>query len=246
MLGRPIQGWLELESTNSKAQAWAAEGAPHGAVVLTEYQTHGRGQSGRIWQAAAGQNLLFSVILRPQMAPSKLGLLTLAGSLAVAEALSPGVAPLNVQVKWPNDVLIGGLKCCGILSESSIGPDLLVIVGIGLNVNQSVFPSDIADRATSVLVATGRTMDRATIMADILRRYEQQLALIDTQPSILIQRCTDRLFRIGQLCRVRSGHDQVVHGRIAGLSGKGGLRLVTGHKTTTLYMGELSQDVADA
>ena len=246
MLGRPIQDWHELDSTNSKAQAWAAEGAPHGAVVLTEYQTHGRGQSGRVWQAAAGQNLLFSVILKPQLAPSKLSLLTLAGSLAVAEALSPIVAPLKVQVKWPNDVMIEGLKCCGILSESSIGPDILVIVGIGLNVNQSVFPSDITDRATSVLLATGRMTDRAAIMADILQRYEQHLALVEAQPSVLIQRCTDRLYRIGQLCRVRSGHDQVVHGRIAGLSGKGGLRLVTGHETTTLYMGELSQDVADA
>ena len=229
-----------MDSTNTRAQAWAAEGAPNGSVVLAEYQTNGRGQPGRRWQSAAGQNLLFSVILRPTHGPSSFGLVTLAGSLAVAETLAPIVAPLSVTIKWPNDVMIEGRKCCGILSESVIGPEQLVVVGFGLNVNQLVFPEEIAERATSVMLATGRPADRVAVMAGILQRFERYLELVATRPVPLIECCNRRLYRVGQHCRVRSGQHQSHQGRILGLSATGALKLDTGQKVITLCMGEIA------
>ncbi|MDE2957638.1 MAG: biotin--[acetyl-CoA-carboxylase] ligase [Bacteroidota bacterium] len=239
-LGWPIEGWAELDSTNTRAQAWAADGAPHGAVVLAEFQKKGRGQPGHRWLAAAGQNLLFSVILRPALDPSSFGLVTLAGSLAVAETLAPMVAPLSVTIKWPNDVMIEDQKCCGILSESAVGPGTLVVVGIGLNVNQSVFPEEIARRATSVLLVTGRPANRAGIMVGILTRFAAYLEMTATQPATLIEHCTSRLYRIGQDCHVRQGPDQFLRGRILGLSATGALRLDTHQKVMTVHTGNLS------
>lgn len=226
--------------------AWAADGAPDGAVVLAEYQTRGKGRHGRVWQAAAGQNLLFSVILRPALAPAKYGLLTLAGSLAVREAVAPLVAPARVQIKWPNDILIEGQKCCGILSESAIGPGAAVVIGIGLNVNQSVFSPDIAERATSMRLATGRTIDRASLMADVLRQLERMLSLLHDRESSLRERYVDNLHGRGEVFSVYIRPETEIKGRIVGISPAGALRINDGQKIFTLHEGELIRHVADS
>lgn len=244
-IGQPIRGWQAIDSTNRMGMAWAAEGAPNGAVVLAEYQTRGKGRHGRAWQAAAGQNLLFSVILRPVLTPARYGLLTLAGSLAVKEAIAPLVAPSRVQIKWPNDILIEGQKCCGILSESAIGPGAAVVIGIGLNVNQSVFPPDIADRATSVLLATGRRVDRASLMADVLRQLDRMLSLLNGSESALRDRYVDSLLGRGEVFSVYLRANTQISGRIVGITATGALRIDDGQNLFTVHEGELIRHVAD-
>jgi BirA family biotin operon repressor/biotin-[acetyl-CoA-carboxylase] ligase len=142
---------------------------PHGAVAVAEHQTAGRGRSGRVWQDATGQALLFSVLLRPE--PGKpLQQLSLVAGLAVAAAVSreAGVA---AAVKWPNDVLVEGRKVAGILLEAS---GTTVICGIGVNVNQAEgdLPARTRLPATSLRIAAGRPLDRGQLLATLLHELE--------------------------------------------------------------------------
>src|SRR5690606_1606672 len=135
-LGRAFRSLASTTSTNTEAARWAAAGAPEGSVVLADYQTAGRGRLGRVWEAAAGQNLLFSLVLHPPLARDRLGLITLTAALAIADVLAEMVQPLRVGIKWPNDILVEERKCCGMLLESAMTvPSTnrpVVILGIGL------------------------------------------------------------------------------------------------------------------
>jgi BirA family biotin operon repressor/biotin-[acetyl-CoA-carboxylase] ligase len=142
---------------------------PHGAVAVAEHQTAGRGRSGRVWQDATGQALLFSVLLRPE--PGKpLQQLSLVAGLAVAAAVSRE-AGVEAAVKWPNDVLVEGRKVAGILLEAS---GTTVICGIGVNVNQAEgdLPSRTRLPATSLRMAAGRPLDRGQLLATLLNELE--------------------------------------------------------------------------
>ncbi len=143
---------LEIcESTNDEAARWARDGAAHGSVVVANAQTRGRGRLGRTWQSPPGDNLYFSIVLRPSLPPKDAAPITLAAGVAVAEALASfGITP---ELKWPNDVLVGGKKISGILSEMSTRGMKLehVIVGVGLNVKSH--PNDLlATSMRAVLV----------------------------------------------------------------------------------------------
>ena len=177
--GRTLRYHESVGSTNTVAAAWAKAGAAEGSVVLAEYQTQGRGRLGRTWQAAAGLNLMFSVVLRPTLPPDHLGLISLAAGVALAEAIREQVPSLNPQIKWPNDVLISNRKCCGLLLEAShTSPsNPTVILGIGLNVNQIVFPSALAHTATSLCQECGHEVPRAALLATSLNHLEPNVCL---------------------------------------------------------------------
>ena len=148
-----------VDSTQTVAFALAADGAADRTVVVAQAQTAGRGRRGRLWLDEPGASLLTSIILRPRLQPARLPTLSLAAGVAVVEALER-VTGLKPRLKWPNDVLVDGRKLAGILLESRIGPSPLVVLGIGVNLAQRVFPADLAERATSVRLATGRRVDR--------------------------------------------------------------------------------------
>ncbi len=148
MIGSERRVWAECGSTNDEAAAWARAGAPHGAVVIADAQTRGRGRLGRVWHSPPGAALYFSAILRPPLPPMKVPPLTLAAGVAVAETVARfDVAP---TLKWPNDVLIEGKKLAGILTESATQGARLehVIVGIGVNLRVEEFPAGL--NATSL------------------------------------------------------------------------------------------------
>ncbi|MDX1531042.1 MAG: biotin--[acetyl-CoA-carboxylase] ligase, partial [Rhodothermales bacterium] len=172
--GRPARGFRSLPSTNAEALTWAADGAAEGALVVAEAQTAGRGRLGRTWEAAPGRNLLVSLVLRPALPPERLGLVPLAAGLAVAEAVEAAVPPLCPRLKWPNDLLLGGRKACGVLLEGRTGgrAPSAVALGIGLNVNQTAFPDALAERATSLHLEAGRPVERAALLAALLERLE--------------------------------------------------------------------------
>jgi BirA family biotin operon repressor/biotin-[acetyl-CoA-carboxylase] ligase len=180
----PVQRLGSVDSTQTAAARAAAAGAPHGAVFVAEAQTAGRGRHGHAWASPPGANLYLSLILRPPGTVAGLLPLTLAAALAVADAVAEATG-LRPDIRWPNDLLLEGKKCAGILIETgsdaagAIGAGAAVL-GLGVNVNQAAFPPDLAPIATSLRLALGRECDREGLLAAILRqlyrRYHQWAA----------------------------------------------------------------------
>lgn len=169
VLGRPLDYRAVTGSTNDDAMAAARAGAPHGATFVADEQTAGRGRRGHRWSAAPGENLTFSVLLRPRLELERLSALTLAVGLAVRDAVARRVrAP--VQVKWPNDVFVGGRKIAGILVESQLTAGRLsaVVVGVGFNVGMRELPEEIRESATSLALLDAAELDREALLVDLL------------------------------------------------------------------------------
>jgi len=170
---RPAVSLGEVDSTQTEARRLADAGAPEGTVVRAEHQTRGRGRLGRDWVDEPGSALLISIVLRPAVEVSRLPQLSLVAGIAVAGALEE-TSRLPVAVEWPNDLLIRGLKVGGILAESSIGADrvAVVILGIGININQTRFAGDLEGRATSLAREGARPFDRECLLTAVLERLE--------------------------------------------------------------------------
>lgn len=169
LAGRFGKSYRYAESTTS-TQRMLRPGDPEGSVAVADEQTAGRGRLGRSWHAPAGTALLFSTLLVPAVDPSRLPELSLVAGAAVAEAITE-VSGLQPEIKFPNDVLIGGRKVAGILAESSEGR---VVLGIGVNTNQdeAELPPDTQTEPTSLRLQLGRPVDRAELLVAILARLE--------------------------------------------------------------------------
>jgi BirA family biotin operon repressor/biotin-[acetyl-CoA-carboxylase] ligase len=165
-----------VDSTNRVALELAHDGAPEGTLVLADRQTAGRGRLQRSWQSPPGCNLYLSIIFRPAIPPHDASQITLLAGLAVAEAIS-AVCPERVGIKWPNDLLIGGRKVCGILAEARMAKEVIdsVIVGVGLNVNMKKLDFDPAHRetATSLREETGWDHSREDLLSLLCERFER-------------------------------------------------------------------------
>ncbi len=174
-LGQVLHWYEELGSTSDRAKELADEGAEHGAVVIAEAQTAGRGRRGRSWASPARRNLYFSVILRPELPPARAPELTLVASIALCDALRR--AGVNAGIKWPNDLLASGKKIAGILTELTAEPDRVhwVVLGAGINVNARAedFPEELRGEATSVLLERGQPAPRALFAAACFTALEE-------------------------------------------------------------------------
>ena len=168
-----------VDSTNNEAKRWAQQGAPHGSLFVADEQTGGKGRLGRVWKSPAGTGLWFSVLLRPKAVPEQVTGLTLTAGLSVAKAIQK-LTGCKAQIKWPNDVVIGSQKVCGILTEMAAEMESVeyVIPGIGVNVNTESFPEEIAFKATSLYLSTGKKWSRAELLGAILQEME---CLLDRQ-----------------------------------------------------------------
>jgi BirA family transcriptional regulator, biotin operon repressor / biotin---[acetyl-CoA-carboxylase] ligase len=169
-----LHHFFKIGSTNTAAMIAAAEGAPEGSVFLAEEQTAGRGRGANVWQSPRSTGIYCSVILRPVLPPADMLVLSLATGLAVQAAIRQVDARVNVDLKWPNDVLIDGKKVCGILTEMNAEATRVryVVAGIGINVNQASFPEDLA--ATSLRLATGSEWSRVELVAALLKSLERE------------------------------------------------------------------------
>lgn len=249
--GHALRYFSTVGSTNTHAAMWAEAGAAEGSTVIADYQQRGRGRLGRPWQAAAGQNLLFSIVLRPRIDSALLGVLTLAGSLAVADAIDNVIAPLRTAIKWPNDILLRGRKCCGMLLESvlSQGAPRAVVLGIGLNVNQTAFPQELEQRATSLLLETGRPIPRAPLVADVLARLEAYCAGLHANRAAICNAYARRMYGLGQ--RLHVSGPKPVTGTVLGVTAAGALRLESHGRERIVFAGDTAfatasrQHVAD-
>lgn len=201
-LGYPTQYIIQTGSTNDLARKRAQDGAPEGLLILTEEQTAGRGRRGHIWQAPLGSSLLCSLLLRPTfLPPERAFLLTALASLAISEAVIQ-VTGLEVTIKWPNDLLLGGRKFCGILVDLEGQPGRLewAVLGWGLNVNVD-FGGDreLAEQATSLAVVLGRPLARLPLLWACLERLETRYeALRAGQAEDIWATWRERLSTLGQ------------------------------------------------
>ncbi len=171
-LGRQICYERETGSTNTLAKRLGEQDAENGTVVVAERQTAGRGRRGNTWVSPDG-NCYFSVLLRPELRTEQAASVTLVAALALAQAVREA-SGLDAGIKWPNDIVVDGRKLCGILTESSMEPEYInyIVVGIGINVNQEEFPEELQDKATSIFLASGVRQNRAKLLGGFLGRFE--------------------------------------------------------------------------
>jgi BirA family transcriptional regulator, biotin operon repressor / biotin---[acetyl-CoA-carboxylase] ligase len=239
--GNIVHSFETVDSTNTLARSFADEGANEGTLVISEKQTAGRGRLGRRWISRSGENLTFSLILKPRIPPDKIGLLPLAIAVGIAHGI---VASTNLPVrcKWPNDLLIGGRKFAGILMEGSINGDGLafVVVGIGINVNQTAFPEDLSSKATSLALTAGRPIDRISLFRNVLVSLEKDYdEFISTGFASVLPAWLELAPIVGT--RVAADHQGlVITGRVTGLSPEGGLQLQTDSGDHTLFAGDVT------
>ena len=172
-MGKKLYFYKEVGSTNDVIRQFALDGAEEGVLAITEMQNNGRGRRGKPWVGPAGTGIWMSLLLRPHIHPSEASVLTLIMGLAVQEAIQK-VAGISADIKWPNDVLIDNKKLVGILTEldCEINEVQSVTIGVGINVNTTVFPEEIADIATSLYLASGRTFSRKMLVHEILQIFE--------------------------------------------------------------------------
>jgi BirA family transcriptional regulator, biotin operon repressor / biotin---[acetyl-CoA-carboxylase] ligase len=226
-MGKKIISLPACESTNTVLAALAeTDRLEEGSVVITENQTHGRGQAGNRWLAEPGTNLTFSVLLKPEfLEPSHQFYLNMAVGLAVTDAIQ-AVSGLIAMVKWPNDVLIEDKKVCGILIENQIHGQKLsqTIVGIGLNVNQKNFEWP---QASSLSLSVGRYFNRAEVLEKLLEKLDSRyLALKAGDWPSLSRNYHERLYRRRAEHEFESG-GEIFSGSIEGVDEVGRLRIKT-------------------
>lgn len=171
--GEKIVYFDVTDSTNIQAKRLAEEGMPHGTLVIAERQKAGRGRRGRGWESPENDGIFMTLLLRPTFPPAKASMLTLVAAMAVAKAVRIQT-DLPAEIKWPNDIVINGKKICGILTELNTEIDTInyVVTGIGINVSNQKFESDISSTATSLLLESGCEIHRANLIEAVLEQYE--------------------------------------------------------------------------
>ena len=219
----PIRRLAEVDSTNRYALDAARAGEAAGLVVVADHQTAGRGRLGRTWEAPAGASLLVSVLLRPDLRPDAVHLLTMAAGLAMADAVE-AVAGFAPTLKWPNDLLAGSRKLAGMLTEAEVvdGAVRAVVVGIGVNVQWQEFPPEIAETATACNLVAGHDVSRDALLDAFVERYGARLVDLDAVP----EDYRARLGTLGQRVRIELA-DAAFEGDAVGVLDDGSLEVLT-------------------
>lgn len=242
----PITAHDEVTSTNDLALAAARQGAPHGACFLAESQTKGRGRrevggERRHWHSPAGQSVYLSVVLRTDLAAPEAAVVTLTTASRLRRLLAE-VSGVEVGVKWPNDLYIGGRKLAGILTEGVIvGTQLeAMVVGVGVNVNVTDVPQELEGIMTSLGLETGRAFDRLALA------HGMRQAIVDAAGDVVRGGLADALedlrahdVVVGRLVEV-THEGRARRGRAAGIDATGGLRVeIEGTGVVVVHAGEV-------
>lgn len=243
IFGRKIYSLTSVESTNALALKMAEEGTEEGTLVVAEEQTRGRGRMGRQWHSPPGVGIWSSLILRPRLLSHQAPCLTLMAGLAVARAIRSSTG-LPAALRWPNDVLIGGRKACGILTEMGTrqGQVEYCVVGLGLNVNQSQthFPPSLRLEATSIRTELGREVSRIEILQRILTEFERLYLRQQKEGFSPILEESKRLSTVlGKWVSVRQGL-HVYHGKAVDIDHEGALMLESEQGRHRIFAGDVS------
>ncbi|HEU4434707.1 MAG TPA: biotin--[acetyl-CoA-carboxylase] ligase [Pyrinomonadaceae bacterium] len=231
-----------LPSTNTELARQASDGAAEGLSIVADEQTAGRGRLQRAWSSPKGAGLYFSILLRPTIALDQWPLIVFVAALAVGDALSEA-CDVNTDIKWPNDLLSGERKICGILAESVDTPaGRAVIVGIGINLTADAYPVELAGVATSVAEAAGRVPERETLLAALLRalsRWYSLLHEVEGAGKIVAAWTSRSSYANGKPVQVANG-EEVWQGITRGVEADGALRLETTDGTRIVRAGDVS------
>jgi BirA family transcriptional regulator, biotin operon repressor / biotin---[acetyl-CoA-carboxylase] ligase len=243
---RRIYHFFKIDSTNAVAMRLGESGEPHGTIVLAEEQTAGRGRAGRAWTSEKSAGIYCSILLRPPIPPAHAPLLTLVAGLAARDAAAEDLDTLP-DLRWPNDLLVGGRKVCGILTEMHAEPDRIhyAVIGIGMNVNQTKMPEELSDIATSLRIETGKIHSRLELLIRLLRsvdRYYNQF-LADGAAPILRRFAEVSSYFKGKRVRITTATETFT-GTTAGLEPSGVLRVARDDGREIVPV--LSGDVAEA
>jgi BirA family transcriptional regulator, biotin operon repressor / biotin---[acetyl-CoA-carboxylase] ligase len=241
-----LHHYYKIGSTNTAAMEAAAEGAPEGSVFLAEEQTAGRGRGAHSWQSARSTGIYCSVVLRPAQPPSEVLVLALAAGLAACAAIKQVDSRVNVDLKWPNDVLIEGKKVCGVLTEMNAEATRVryVVMGVGINVNQKDFPKELESEATSLRMATGSEWSRVELTAALLKSLDREYRLLIEQPdarqSILRRFAEQSSWVRRKQVRVEESGSRI-EGTTEGLDQRGFLQVRTAHGLQTVLSGTVRE-----
>ncbi len=247
-LAAPRDNWQvlpEVDSTNTACKRLAAEGAPDGTVVMADAQTAGKGRRGRSFLSPSGMGLYLSILWRPECPPEQLLPLTALSAVAVSRAVERlgGVTP---AIKWPNDLVMGGRKICGILTELSLegesGRVEYVIVGIGVNCRQRPedFPPEIRDIAGSLDMVLPVTVKRAALAAALTEELDLLRREVLFRPELWLEDYRSRCLTVGSRVQVIRGQERAEATALA-VDGRFGLTVrYDSGETETLRSGEVS------
>ena len=214
-------------STNDYLKQLGNDGCPNGTVVAAREQTKGKGRLGRVWKTKKDDGIAFSVLLRPNIAPSEVSAITPLAGLAVCKAIREYTG-LDCRIKWPNDIIVGKKKLVGILTEMSAEFDAVeyVISGIGINVDHSSFPEEIAFKATSIFLETGRHIDKNEFLACVLTHIENEFlrSNLELNPTAL-EEYNDLCATIGRSVAFQRGSRRT-EGMAVGVAENGELKVM--------------------
>jgi BirA family transcriptional regulator, biotin operon repressor / biotin---[acetyl-CoA-carboxylase] ligase len=239
VIGRNFIYCDEVDSTNSLLLN-SKEFKQHGTVILAEHQHKGRGRKNREWFSNSGQNLTFSILLKGEFEHSQINLVNLGTAIAVAQALE-NLYQLNIEVKWPNDILIHKRKVAGILLESTSKADKIsrIVVGIGINVNQPNFPGKFEIAPTSIRKEFKEQISREKLLSEILNNFEIILEMTKSDPEKILNDWRSRCKMIGEKISIVEG-DKVKYGIFQDIDSDGFLILKIGEKKEKIHHGDVS------
>lgn len=244
-IGKPYHYFPQIGSTNDEALRLAAQGSPHGCVVVAEEQTAGRGRLRRPWISPARHGIYLSLILRTSLPIRQAPQSTLVAALSLVRVLSARYR-LGAVVKWPNDVLIGGRKVTGILTEMQSDQDMIrfLVIGIGINVNHT--PDELTGPlrypATSLAIESGNPIKRQDVLLAFLHRFEQDYEqFLRKGFSAVLPDLEEASGILGKTIKVHCG-EKILRGKAVGFTHEGALRLLTEQNTEeTLWVGDVTQ-----
>ena len=248
--GRPVRYFAVTDSTNLVAKRLGDEGEPEGTLVIADEQTAGRGRSGRHWSTPPGTNIAMSLLLRPQIPADRISMVTLVMGLAVAEAVR-SLYGVRALIKWPNDVVVGGKKLSGTLTEMSAEltgsgnaqPKVnYIVIGTGINVNMTEFPEEIAQTATSLRLQLGEEVGRAALIGAVMQYFEDayELFLAQQDLTLLMDRYNAMLVNAGRQVRILEP-DHAYTAEALGINARGELKVkLPDGRIREVYAGEVS------
>ena len=231
-IGSTLHYFETVDSTNAVGIRLAQEEAAEGTLIVADSQTAGRGRFQRVWQSPSGSNLYFSFVLRPDIAPTEAASLTFVAGVAAFETLF-FYCPKNVEIKWPNDILMDNRKVCGILTEiKTDGKRVEAVVGVGINVNikKGNFAPEYREGATSLAEETGRELSREDVLFTFCTQFQHWYGIFLKDGFGPIRKAwLSRTAMVGRQVRVKF-RDEIKEGKVLGIDNDGALLLVDSEK----------------
>ncbi len=243
--GKTVLFWKSLASTQEPAKELARQGAPEGVLVVAGEQTSARGRLGRKWKSPQSGSICFSVIVRPNLLPGRIQLLSFAAAIAVHETLKKNFG-ISFELKWPNDILYRGAKVCGILTETASEPGKVhyAVTGIGINANidsRTISMMDVGGPSTSLLTILGHPVHRGDVIASVVRIMEREVRSLETASGS--KKCIDEYIKrcstLGREVIIRH-EEKALRGKAIGISDSGEIILLISGKERVLAAADIT------